>query len=277
MRPGFAGAISVTGPSKLTIPAAPFNISARGRRTGAEVVPKFRSPPIQSSACKGFLFSHTLVLTIALVAVEVSAAQTANDLKIVDKPIQFDQDRLRLTREYMHKHYGIEKADITIEPQAIVLHYTATSSFISTWNYFNRTRIEAERKELLREGELNVSAHFLVDRDGTIYRLMPENWMARHCIGLNQVAIGVENVGDGKNYPLTEAQVDADAALIRYLAKKYPITYLLGHDEYRQMERTPLFHENVAGYRTRKSDPGKEFMTRVRAKTQELNLKNPPS
>jgi len=28
---------------------------------------------------------------------------------------------------------------------------------------------------------------------------MPETWMARHCIGLNHVAIGIENVGDGAN------------------------------------------------------------------------------
>ena len=32
-----------------------------------------------------------------------------------------------------------------------------------------------------------------VDRDGTICRLMPETWMARHVIGLNYSAIGIEN------------------------------------------------------------------------------------
>lgn len=176
----------------------------------------------------------------------------------------------------MRKHYAIEQNDITIKPQAIVLHYTAINSFLSTWNYFNRTRIEAERPELQRESELNVSAQFLVDRDGTIYRLMPENWMARHCIGLNHVAIGVENVGDEKDFPLTDAQVDADAALVRYLATEFPIVYLLGHQEYRRMEQTPLFHEEVAGYRTGKSDPGEDFMRHVRAKLADLDLKAPP-
>src|SRR5208282_2358693 len=56
--------------------------------------------------------------------------------KIIDKPIQFDQERIRLTQEYMRKHYAIEQSDITIKPQAIVLHYTAINSFLSTWNYF---------------------------------------------------------------------------------------------------------------------------------------------
>jgi len=195
---------------------------------------------------------------------------------IVDKPIVFDQERIRLTQEYMRKHYGIVQNDITIKPQAIVLHYTAINSFESTWNYFNHTRIEAERAALQKESELNVSAQFLVDRDGTIYRLMLENWMARHCIGLNHVSIGVENVGDDKDFPLTEAQVDADAALVRYLAARFPIVYLLGHQEYRRMEKTPLFYEAVPGYRTEKSDPGEEFMRRVREKVADLHLKAPP-
>jgi N-acetylmuramoyl-L-alanine amidase len=197
--------------------------------------------------------------------------------KIIDKPIEFDQERIRLTKEYMRKHYGIEQHDITINPQAIVLHYTAINSFDSTWNYFNHTRIDAERANLQKESELNVSAQFLVDRDGSIYRLMPENWMARHCIGLNHVSIGIENVGDDKDFPLTDAQVGADAALVRYLAARFPIAYLLGHQEYRRMEKTPLFYEAVPGYRTGKSDPGEAFMRRVRAKVADLNLKEPPA
>jgi len=196
--------------------------------------------------------------------------------RIVDKPIEFEQERIRLTQEYMRKHYGVVQNDITIKPQAIVLHYTAIDSFASTWNYFNHTRIAAERGALQKESELNVSAQFLVDRDGTVYRLMPENWMARHCIGLNHVAIGVENVGDDKDFPLTDAQVDADSALVRYLAKRFPIIYLLGHQEYRRMEKTPLFYEAVPAYRTEKSDPGEEFMRRVREKVADLQLKAPP-
>jgi len=225
--------------------------------------------------------AFTTVATVSIV--RVAAAQNAHgavssvdELRIIDKPIEFDAERIRLTQEYMRKHYGIVQHDITIKPQAIVLHYTAINSFASTWSYFNHTRIEAQRAALQKESELNVSAQFVVDRDGTIYRLMPENWMARHCIGLNHVAIGVENVGDDKDFPLTGAQADADAALVRYLAAHLPIAYLLGHQEYRRMEKTPLFYEAVPGYRTAKSDPGEEFMRRVREKVADLNLKAPP-
>jgi N-acetylmuramoyl-L-alanine amidase len=220
-----------------------------------------------------------LALSIAIGAttlIVATAAQTPSDLRIIDKPIAFDKERIQLTLEYIRKHYSPDAQDITITPQAIVLHYTAINTFDSTWNYFSHTRIEAARPELQREGELNVSSQFLVDRDGTIYQLMPETWMARHCIGLNRVAIGVENVGDGEKYQLTDRQVDADAALVRYLAGKYSVTYLLGHSEYRHMEKTLLFLELVPGYRTEKSDPGDDFMRRVRERLTDLHLKSPP-
>jgi len=165
---------------------------------------------------------------------------------------------------------------VIIQPRMIILHWTGIASFESTWKYFNRTRAEAARSELAAAGEVNVSAHFLVDRDGTIYRLMPETWMARHCIGLNHVAIGIENVGDGGRSPLTPEQVKANAALVRYLAGRYPITQLIGHMEYRRMEGTPYFLELDPKYRNTKPDPGAEFMRQVRSQVADLKLEGPP-
>ncbi len=46
---------------------------------------------------------------------------------------------------------------------------------------------------------------------------MPENYMARHVIGLNYYSIGIENVG-GKNNrkeDLTKAQLESNIKLIR--------------------------------------------------------------
>ena len=196
-------------------------------------------------------------------------------LRIKNKPIQFDQERIQLTLAYRRLHQDPAAKDINIQPKMVILHWTGISSFESTWNYFNRTRAEAARAELASAGEVNVSAHFLVDRDGTIYRLVPETWMARHCIGLNHLAIGVENVGDDK-LPLTEAQVKADAALVRYLAGKFPITHLIGHQEYRRMEGHEYFLERDPKYRNTKPDPGMDFMSKVRALVADLKLQGPP-
>jgi N-acetylmuramoyl-L-alanine amidase len=51
-----------------------------------------------------------------------SAAESPQSLRIVDKPIPFDKERIRLTLEYIHKHYATDAEDITITPQAIVPH-----------------------------------------------------------------------------------------------------------------------------------------------------------
>jgi hypothetical protein len=195
---------------------------------------------------------------------------------IESKPIRFDQERIDLTIAYRRAHQDPAAKDVIIQPRMIILHWTGIASFTSTWNYFNRLRAEAARPDLAAAGEVNVSSQFLVDRDGTIYQLMPETWMARHCIGLNHVAISVENVGDGEKLPLTEAQVKANAALVRYLAAKYPITHLIGHMEYRRMEGTPLFLERDPKYRNTKPDPGADFMRQVRALVADLKLQGPP-
>jgi N-acetylmuramoyl-L-alanine amidase len=197
-------------------------------------------------------------------------------LRIKNKPINFDQERIQLTIEYRRAHQDPKASDVIIQPRMVILHWTGIPSFESTWKYFNRTRAETARSELAAAGEVNVSAHFLVDRDGSIYRLMPETWMARHCIGLNHVAIGIENVGDGRRSPLTAEQVKADAALVRYLAGRFPITHLIGHMEYRLMEGTPLFLELDPKYRNNKPDPGVEFMRQVRARVGDLKLEGPP-
>lgn len=216
-------------------------------------------------------------LAVFAVFMAASLSTFAQQLRIVDKPIRYDQERIALTLEYRRQHQGGDPRDVKIDPRVIVLHYTASDSFDSTWKYFDRNRIESERAMVASNGALNVSAQFLVDRDGTVYRLMPEDQFARHCIGLNQVAIGVENVGNGTTLPLTEAQVVANAALVRYLKQKFPnIHYLIGHSEYRQMEKTPLWNESNPNYRTPKSDPGPEFMKNVREKVADLNLQGPP-
>ncbi|MEA2091363.1 MAG: peptidoglycan recognition family protein, partial [Campylobacterota bacterium] len=134
----------------------------------------------------------------------------------------------------------------------------------------------SDRGDIASAGALNVSAHFLVARDGKITQLMPDNWMARHVIGLNYSTIGIENVGGENNAKedLTQAQVIANIKLVRYLKAKYPrIEYLIGHHEYRDMENNPLWLELDAGYRTVKADPGEKFMKSVRKEVKDLNLK----
>jgi len=209
----------------------------------------------------------------------MSYASGTQEIKIIDKPIDFGQKRIEMTKAYIKKHYGFEVSNIEIEPKIIVLHWTAEMSFDKSFKRLQPQKLFSDRKDIAKASALNVSAQFLVDRDGTIYRLMPENWMARHVIGLNYYSIGVENVGGkgNKKDDLTPAQLKSNIALVRYLREKYPtITYLIGHHEYRKMENTDLWLELDKGYRTKKSDPGDKFMSKVREAVADLNLSAPP-
>lgn len=183
--------------------------------------------------------------------------------EIIQKPIQFDKQRIDLTRQYQLTHYGINS--IKIEPKMIVLHWTCIPSLEISFRIFNKQILPAERRDKL-SGDLNVSSHFLIDRDGRIYQLMPEILMARHVIGLNHNAIGIENVGgvDGKD-DLTEAQARANAFLVCYLKKKYPaIKHVIGHNDYLEYKKTSLWLEKDLNYQTDKTDPGPFFLAKVK-------------
>ncbi len=197
--------------------------------------------------------------------------------EIVDIPIIFDEQRIELTKEYMAQRYGLEQDTTTIVPKMIVLHWTAIPTLKRSFAAFNRSTLPNWRPDLENVSGLNVSSHFLVDRNGTIYRLMPETTMARHTIGLNHCAIGIENVGGTEVLPLTRKQLRSNIYLVQYLASKYDIDYLIGHQEYTQFEGHPLWLEVDDGYRTKKTDPGMDFMKKVRKATKKFNFKPVPT
>lgn len=211
----------------------------------------------------------------AVAVVDAAPPPDAPAITIVDAPMKWSAARAELTLAYRRAHSDAAATDLEIEPRVVVLHYTGGNSAQGTRGYFDHERIEASRPELARAGAVNVSAHYVVDRDGTIYRLQPETRFARHCIGLNHIAIGVENVGDGKRWPLTDAQVAANAALVRHLASRFPLTHLLGHHEVMGFTKHPYYVERDPAYRNSKPDPGAAFMERVRAQVQELRLEGP--
>ena len=196
-----------------------------------------------------------------------------------------DPERVRLTREYLALHNpqlaaSLPAADapesIAFVPRMIVVHYTAIPTLKATLATFAPLEIDAGRELVARNGRLNVGIQYVVDRDGRIYSLYPETVIARHVIGLNHVAIGIENVGDADlggpaaRAPLTPAQLAANVALVRDLVRRHPtIEFLIGHHEYRDVEHPAhpahrLFHEAIEGYRTEKVDPGKRFMRHLR-------------
>jgi N-acetyl-anhydromuramyl-L-alanine amidase AmpD len=210
---------------------------------------------------KGAFILKKFLLTIFVAQILfLNAVQAAETLPIIYKPIEWTENRERLIEEYALEHYGM--AITTIIPQAVVVHWTATATFESTYNYFYNEAFTYG----IDKGTLNVASHFVVDRDGTIYRLTPENALNRHAIGYNWCAIGIENVGgvNGRE-DLTAAQLQANINLIRYLHEGYPtIKYIFGHYQQVEARASGLFIENVPDYFAEKIDPGEKFMQALR-------------
>jgi beta-N-acetylhexosaminidase len=164
----------------------------------------------------------------AVVALALAAALLAPvKPHVVWKPIPFPPRRVAEMRAYAKRHYGLDTA--VLRPRAIVEHVTVTSMFSSAFNTFAADVPDAELHELP-----GTCAHFVIDRDGTIYQLVRLDRMCRHTVGMNWAAIGIEHVG------LSDAQVLGDAAQMRsslaltlWLMARYHISLgnVIGHNE----------------------------------------------
>lgn len=218
-------------------------------------------------------YYRVLMLTTA------TLLSSCSNITIVKKPVTFDEQRTNLSLQYLKERHGIDTGQINIDPKMIVIHYTVIPTLEGTIRAFQAPTLPSARAGISSASQLNVSAQFVVDRDGTIYQILPdETTFARHTIGLNYAAIGVENVGDGDALPLTAAQLEANVNLVRYLKGQYQgIEYLIGHQEYNLFRGHELWKETDPGYRTEKSDPGIQFMEDIRNQLKNLDLKGPPT
>jgi len=196
--------------------------------------------------------------------VSVEAPKTFEET-FIDFPI-VTKERLEYTQEYANMHYGMDTYYLT-EPKMVVLHYTGITTLLLSLRSFKQAEIPDFRERLAGFGKVNVGVHFVVDRNGDIYKLLPTNIMGRHVVGFNHVSIGIENVADYADH-LSPEQVKANVKLVAYLKEKHPsIEHMIGHIEYMHI-KAPHFKyhkELIKEYEPPiKIDPGWEFMKAVR-------------
>ena len=197
----------------------------------------------------------------AVLSVAARGARAAAALQpvILDDPIPFGARRRRQMRAYSLRHYGDARARLT-EPKVIVEHFTATTTFDSAWSTFATNAPDVEFGE--RPG---VCAHFLIDRDGTIHRLVPLRLRCRHTVGLNHRAIGIEHVGmSDADVMGRRRQLAASLRLTRWLQDRFAIgtADVIGHAE---SLSSPYHYELVPAMRNRThADFAPETMRRYR-------------
>jgi len=162
----------------------------------------------------------------------------------VERPIPFPTKRKREMAAYSQRHYGIGSYTLK-RPRVIVEHVTVTDDFESVYNTFANDTADVELGELP-----GVCSHYVVDKDGTIYQLVPVALMCRHTVGLNYTAIGIEHVGRTDADVLgNKRQLRASLALTRWLRCRHAIQPddVIGHNE---SLSSPYHRERVARLRT---------------------------
>jgi N-acetylmuramoyl-L-alanine amidase len=129
--------------------------------------------------------------------------------------------------------------------------------------------IEAARR-LAEDSEEMVSAHFYIDRDGSVEEWVPITRVARHVRGSNEASIGIELVNRGRypnhyaaksqipTEPFPEVQIQALEALIGDLHRLCPsITQMRAHSD---LDLSVVPASDAAGQLVRRRiDPGPLF------------------
>jgi N-acetylmuramoyl-L-alanine amidase len=182
-------------------------------------------------------------MTALLVGLLLLAPGAPPKPAIVAKPIPFAAQRKAETAAYARRHYGLDTWRLA-SPHVIVEHYTASDSLSSAYATFASDAPDGELHELP-----GTCAHFVIDRDGTIYQLVPLTTMCRHTVGLNYTAIGIEHVGRSDAEILgNRRQLDASLRLTAWLMGRYGIQLrnVIGHNE---SLTSPYHRERYAAWR----------------------------
>lgn len=184
----------------------------------------------------------------------------------VDSFSILSENKLELTRQYSEINYGVASYRLD-SIKMVVVHFTVIPTLEQTLELFSKDSINSNRKYIQNFSALNVGIHYVIDRDGNIYHLMPDTVMARHLIGFNHVSLGIENIArDAAD--LTQQQLESNARLIHFLKNQHPeLEYVIGHDEYnrRDLPHFQLFKSLNPDYQPYdKPDPGPVFMSELR-------------
>jgi N-acetylmuramoyl-L-alanine amidase len=113
----------------------------------------------------------------------------------------------------------------------LILHYTDMLS-------------GQESLDRMCDPEAKVSAHYMIDEDGTVYTLVPEDkrawhaglshWKGRTNVNAHSIGIELQNPGHGHGYrPFPKAQMEALIQLIEEIRTRWTIPdhFVLGHSD----------------------------------------------
>ncbi len=127
------------------------------------------------------------------------------------------------------KPLNYEERPSGVKPDILLMHYTGMQSM-------------EEAKERLCDPDSKVSAHYLIDEDGTVYDLVDHTKRAWHAgvafwageTDINSYSIGIEIVNPGHEFgyrPFPKVQMQSVLKLSRELVVEYEIEHVLAHSD----------------------------------------------
>ncbi len=211
---------------------------------------------------------------------------SAETMNLIEMPIPVNE---RLTAEFNKNNYGI--ASPWLNPKMIVLHSMDLGSLQQSLEQSSllNDRMPESWGLLSKAGKLPNGAHFMVDKDGTIYCLAPplaeksksadytspfHRWYVKRHQDGNPCAIGIENVTDanGDFTDLTPQQIDANSKLVRWLIQfeENKIEYVNSHHQFNEENTLDHLHKllelnykNKAYRTTGRKDIGDDKLTDI--------------
>jgi N-acetyl-anhydromuramyl-L-alanine amidase AmpD len=127
---------------------------------------------------------------------------------------------------HLSPNYDDRPSDMEVD--TVVLHATVLNTLDDVVAHFSNP-------------DTQVSAHYTIDRDGSIVAHVPEDKRAWHAgvskmkdgrTGVNDFSIGIElvNLNDGLD-PFPGEQIQAMRNLVRSIMARYPIRHIITHYE----------------------------------------------
>ncbi|MFM7769727.1 MAG: N-acetylmuramoyl-L-alanine amidase [Bacteroidota bacterium] len=148
--------------------------------------------------------------------------------------------------------FGFEKFEGQRAVKALIIHSTFNASYPSEANpdTFDVKGVIKQFKTY------NVSAHYLIDRQGNIHQLVDDNNIAWHAgksqlpdgtQGVNACSIGIEIMCTYTSGP-NKSQYNSLRELITHLDSTYNFQYILGHSEIAPGRKTDPWNFKDQGF-----------------------------
>jgi N-acetyl-anhydromuramyl-L-alanine amidase AmpD len=167
-----------------------------------------------------------IILFSLLLVFNLPNLLSQNKLNIVDKTVNFGM------RQTVNRNIC-----------AIIVHSTYNSSGGEKYD------IDLVIKQF---SMYNVSSHYVIGRDGTIYQLVKEKNVSYQAgksslpdgrTGVNSCSIGIELMDANDESP-TEEQIRSLTALVKDIKSRYPIKYILRHSDIAPGRKTDPWNMN---------------------------------